>query len=322
METLEVAGVGDGITITVNVQGDKHAPLILCVHGWPELSYSWRHQMSYFAQRGYRVAAMDVRGYGNSSKPDAVEAYTLKTIAGDVAAVARMLSQEPAVLFGHDWGALIVYNTALLYPDTFHAVAGMSVPFTPWSEVSLIELYSSVYDGRFFYIKYFQQANAPEREAEQDVGATLRKIYYALSGDSPREAWLVHKPETAGLLDGMVDPDPFPDWMSTSDLAVYVQAFERGGFRGPFNRYRAVALDHTDFTDFQGVKLAQPSCFIAGESDAIRDYVPGHDGFADAGAGCADFRGTTLIPKVGHWVQQEAPDETNLALETFLNGLS
>jgi pimeloyl-ACP methyl ester carboxylesterase len=321
MKTLVVNGAREGVSISVKVEGDDNAPLILCVHGWPELWYSWRHQMAYFAERGYRVAAMDVRGYGGSSKPAAIEAYTLKQLAGDVAAVAKALDPNPVILFGHDWGAPIVHNTGLLYPELIRGIAGLSVPFTPWSENSLLAVMQSVYEGRFFYISYFQQPSTPEKEAEADVAVTLRKIYYSMSGNSPVGDWLKPKSLDDGLLDHLVDPEPFPDWLSARDLEVYINAFESGGFTGPFNRYRALEMDNVDFSEYRDVHLSMPTCFIAGEVDAVRDYVPGVDGYADPGVGCDDFRGSTLISGVGHWVQQEAPGGTNRALLHFLEGL-
>jgi len=321
MKSLVVKGASGDIEISVRVEGEDAAPLILCVHGWPELWYSWRHQMAYFAKRGYRVAAMDVRGYGDSSKPDAIEAYTLQQLAADVAAVAKALDPKPVILFGHDWGAPITYSTALLYPDAVRGVAGLSVPFTPWSENSLVAIIKSIYKDRFFYMNYFQNPEAPERELETDIGAALRKIYYAFSGDSPADDWLKPKALDDGLLDHLVDPRPFPDWLSERDLQVYIDAFESGGFKGPINRYRALEMDFADFADYRNVHLPMPVCFIGGEKDAIRDYVPGVDGYAKPAVGCDDFRGSTLIPGVGHWVQQEAPEETNRALLQFLEGL-
>jgi pimeloyl-ACP methyl ester carboxylesterase len=309
------------IALNVAVQGE--GPLILCVHGWPELWYSWRHQMAHFAARGYRVAAMDVRGYGGSSKPHAIAAYTMREIAADVAAVIDALAgaEGKAILFGHDWGAPIVWNTAVLHPDRVRAVAGLSVPFVPASPASLVDALRVMYAGRFFYQLYFQAEGVVEAEVEADMRGALRRIYYTISGNAPLNAWLAPKPADARLLDGMVDPDPFPAWMSEADLQVYVDAFEAGGFRGPINRYRAQVLDPAELADIHGKPVTQPACFIGGGNDAVRAFVPGMDLYADPGANCLDYRGTTIIPGIGHWVQQEAPDAVNAALEAFLAGL-
>lgn len=309
----------DGGEIAVHVSGD--GPVILCVHGWPEHSWSWRHQIRFFAERGYQIAAMDVRGYGESTKPTAIDEYSLRKLAGDVATVAKSLSDDPVILFGHDWGAPIVYTTTLLHPEHVRAVAGLSVPFLPAGEVSMLDMLRQVYADRFFYMTYFQTPDVVEAEVAADVGAALRKIYYSLSGDAPLNDWLKEKPLTAGLLDELVDPRPFPDWLSDSDLKVYVDSFEKGGFRGPINRYRAMDLDHEDLVELRDRPIDVPACFIGGERDPIRNYIPEMDFYADPGAGCTDFRGTTLIPRAGHWVQQEEPDETNHALVRFLDDL-
>lgn len=261
MKKLRVKTENEEVDISVNVEGDDNAPLILCVHGWPELWYSWRYQMAFFARQGYRVAAMDVRGYGESSKPASIDAYSMKRLAADVAAVAKALDPNPAILFGHDWGAPIVYNTALLYPDAIKGVAGLSVPFTTWSDMSFMTVAKSIYKDRFFYMNYFQRQSAPEQEAEADVGVTLRKIYYSFSGNSPVDDWLKPKSLDDGLLDHLIDPRPFPDWLSTQDLQIYIEAFEKGGFQGPFNRYGALEIDHTEFSGFRNVPLSVPTCF-------------------------------------------------------------
>lgn len=309
--------------IAINVAVAGEGPLILCVHGWPELWYSWRHQLAHFPKLGFKVAAMDVRGYGGSSKPYPVEAYSMRNLASDVAAVIDALGGGSAILFGHDWGAPIVWNTALMYPDKVRAVAGLSVPYMPRGQQSFLKLAEQLYAGRFFYQLYFQQEGVAEAEFEADVRNTLRRTYYAASGDFRAEhagAFLSKGPQST-FLEGLPDPQPFPSWMSEADLDVFAEAFEKSGFRGPLNRYRAQNFDFEESADLAGKPMVQPACFIAGERDPVRNFVPGMDMFANAGAHCTDFRGTTLIPDVGHWVQQEAPAETNRALEAFVRGV-
>jgi pimeloyl-ACP methyl ester carboxylesterase len=210
--------------ITLNVAIMGKGPLILCVHGWPELWYSWRHQIRHFAERGYTVAAMDVRGYGDSSRPHAIEAYTLKSLADDVAAVTRQLGGK-AILWGHDWGAPIAWTTALIHPDMITAVALLSVPYIPGSDVAFVDMAKGMYADRFFYQVYFQAEGVAEAELEADIPTSLRKIYFTLSGDAPPDAWLARKPIEAKLLDGMADPKPYPTWMSAADFDVYANAF-------------------------------------------------------------------------------------------------
>ena len=305
------------ITLNVAVQGE--GPLIVCVHGWPELWYSWRHQIAHFAARGYKVAALDVRGYGASSKPPEIEAYSLRNLAADVAAVIDQLGGGQADLFGHDWGATVVWTTALLHPDKVRAVAGLSVPYRPRGATSPLATMRKIYAGKFFYQIYFQQEGVVEAELERDVPAALRKIYFAISGDAPLNAFLADKAADAPLLEGMVDPQPFPAWMSDADLKVYTNAYAAGGFGTSVNRYRAQEIDFADLADYAGKPITQPAFFIAGERDAIRSFIPGTDLYAHPGAFCTDFRGSVIVPGMGHWME-EAPAAVNAALEAFLAG--
>ncbi len=307
--------------VDLNVAIAGHGPLILCVHGFPELWYSWRHQIAHFSQSGYKLAALDVRGYGRSSKPHEIAAYSIRNLASDVAAAIDELGAGTAILFGHDWGAPIVWNTALLYPHKVIAVAGLSVPFFPRGATSFLDMAKALYKDRFFYQLYFQKEGAAEAEFEADIPTTLRKIYFALSGSAPVNKFLEHKPPDAKALDGMIDPEPFPNWMTDEDLRVYVEAFRAGGLRGPLNRYRAQNIDFNDMAEFAGKPVIQPSYFVAGERDPVRSFIPGTDLYANPGVGCTDFRGSAILSGIGHWVQQEAPEQTNAALQQFLSKL-
>jgi pimeloyl-ACP methyl ester carboxylesterase len=305
--------------IDLNLAVAGEGPLIVCVHGFPELWYSWRHQVEHFSKRGFKVAAMDVRGYGGSSRPHEIAAYTMRNLTSDVAAVVDQLGGGEAILFGHDWGAPIVWNTALIYPQRIRAVAGLSVPYFPPTEASFLDVAETIYKGRFFYQLYFQKEGAAEAELEADVGATLRKMYFGISGDAPPNALLAQKGPDATLLEGMTDA--LPAWLSEADLQVFVEAFEKSGFRGPLNRYRAQRLDVAELADHRGQPVTRPSFFVAGERDPVRAFIPGMDGYENPGVACTDFRGKAILPGIGHWVQQEAPEATNAALEGFLKGL-
>ncbi|MGB0111892.1 MAG: alpha/beta hydrolase [Ilumatobacteraceae bacterium] len=319
MITPDFVTVRNGdIDLRVAVTGN--GPLILCIHGWPELWYSWRHQMEHFAERGFTVAAMDVRGYGGSSKPEAIEAYALTELCSDAAAVIDELGNGTAIVFGHDWGAPIAWNTARLHADKVSAVAGLSVPYTPVSTLSSVDLWREIYKDQFFYQLYIQAPGVVEAEVSADVARTLRMIYFAASGDAG-ESLFAQKPADATLLDGLVDPDPVPAWMTTDDLQVYVDAFEAGGWVGAFNRYRAQGLDAEQIGPMPDAVLQQPAAFIGGELDGVRGFVPGMDIYDTASSACADFRGTTIVPGVGHWVQQEAPAAVNVALDAFVDSL-
>ena len=306
--------------VSLRVATAGSGPLIVCIHGWPELWISWRHQMEYFSERGFTVAAMDVRGYGGSSKPTDIASYRLSELCADAAAVIEALGEGPAIVFGHDWGAPIAWNTARLFPSKVRAVAGMSVPYTPVGPSSSLELWSQVYADRFFYQNYFQEPGVAEAEFGVDVAMSLRMIYFALSGEGSG-TFLQPKAVDATFLEGLVDPQPFPAWMSGEELAAYVEAIIAGGWQGPLNRYRAQSVDSAELGSRPDPLLSQPATFIAGELDPVRDFVPGIDIFAFAPTSCADFRGATIVPGVGHWVQQEAPAAVNDALRTFVDSL-
>ena len=308
------------ITLRVEVTGD--GPVILFVPGWPELARSWRHQIAHLSGRGYRVAAMDVRGYGGSSAPAEVERYTLRELAGDVAAVGAALDDAPIVLVGHDWGAPIVWNAAIRNPGRIRAVAGLSVPHTPPMPLSILDLFDQLYPDRFFYMLRFQEPGVIESEFDPDMRAALKRVYFALSGDAPVNSFLPDAPRGAAFLPLLPDPPPGPlSFMPDDQLDRCAEIIGRTGLIGGFNRYRALPFDVAASADIVGATVDQPSYFIAGAVDPVRAMIPGADSYADPGAGCTDFRGSTIIDGVGHWVQQEAPAEVNAALDAFLDSL-
>ncbi len=310
------------IDLNVAVVGAEDAPLILCIHGWPETWHSWRFQMAHFSERGFKVAAMDVRGYGESSRPEAIEAYRLTELCGDAAAVIEALSADgAAIVFGHDWGAPVAHNLARLYPEKVSAVAGLSVPYGPAATGDPMEIWDLVYPDAYFYMKYFQEPGVAEAAFAEDLPAAIRKTYYAASGDAPDDLWLAPRPADHAFLDGLIDPDPAPEWMAGDALQPVIDAHLNRPMHGAFHRYRAQALDGAEIEGVGSPTLAQPSCFIAGSRDIVRNFVPGMDLYADPGAAMADFRGTTLIEGAGHWVSQERPEETNAALAAFIDGL-
>jgi pimeloyl-ACP methyl ester carboxylesterase len=309
----------NGIALRASVEGD--GPLVIMVHGFPELWYSWRHQITPVARAGYRVVAPDLRGYGGSDKPHEVEAYDMASLMADVIGVIDAFGEPAAILVGHDWGAPICWNTAALHADRVAAVAGLSVPYRKRGETSAIELWRRIYKDKFFYQLYFQTEGVAEAELEADVRTSLRKFYYAASGDAPSLANWLQRPAGGTLLEALTDPDVLPAWLTPEDLDYFVSNFERGGFRGPINRYRNQERDFANLPEMGIRPVAQPSCFIAGSKDVVRRFVPGYDLYADVATNCTDLRFSRIIDGVGHWVQQEAPDKVTSALLAFLASL-
>ena len=304
------------------IQGE--GPLVLMVHGFPESWYSWRHQMTPIAEAGFTACAIDVRGYGGSDKPPQIADYAMSQMTSDVAGVIEALSpQEKAVIIGHDWGAPIVWNTALTRPDRVRAVAGLSVPYTGVGTRSMSEMIEAVFTsrGRFFYQAYFQTPGVAEAEMEADVRGALRRFYYAISGDAPDGTWPNDKLHGDPLLLRLPDPQPFPAWLSDADIDYFTGEFEGSGFRGPINRYRNHDLDFAWLQAFRDRKIEQPSLFIGGERDLVLTMFGRVDFVPIMKSVMTDLRGADILPGCGHWTQQERPDEVNVRLMAWLKSL-
>ena len=307
----------------INIYTAEHGegPLVIMVHGWPESWYSWRHQIKPIAELGYKVLAIDVRGYGQSSKPNAVEKYDMLSLVGDIIGIIKEENVENAILIGHDWGAPICWTTAALHPNKIRAVIGLSVPHARRGEISNIELWRQIYKDNFFYQTYFQAEGVAEKELEKDIGSSLRKIYYWISAEGHDAKVRTNFDKDSELLDGLIDPDPFPDWLSSNDLDFYINEFENSGFRGPINRYRNQDRDWETIPELSNLKIEVPSFFIGGGKDSVRKFIKGYDMYENPGKNCTNFLGKLIIEEAGHWVQQEAPKKTTDAIISFLEKL-
>lgn len=309
----------NGIQLRCVVEG--RGPLAIMVHGWPESWYSWRHQIGPVQEMGYRVVVPEVRGYGESDAPEAIEAYDMENMIGDVLGLIDYFGEKQAVLIGHDWGAPIVWNTTALHPNRVRAVAAMSVPYAPRGKISSTELWRQLYPDRFFYQLYFQKPGLAEAEFEADVRTSLRKIYYSGSGDAPKGMFSADKPPGARMLDDIPAPEVLPAWLTEEDLDYYTAQFQKSGFRGPLNRYRNQDRDWANLTALTNARITRPACFIAGSRDAVLRFVPGVDLVENMKRWVDDLRVCELIEGAGHWIQQERPREVNTALLGFLDTL-
>lgn len=307
------------VRLRVAVAGD--GPLIVLIHGFPESWYSWRNQIPALAEAGFRVAAPDVRGYGGSDKPHAIDAYAIKQMRDDIAGLIAALGAQQAVVIGHDWGAPIAYSTALFHPARVRAVAGLSVPYLGRGPMPSVELFRKIYQDRFFYQLYFQEPGIAEAELEADIRTSLRKTYYGSSGEAIKKNDKVENPTGPGYLDRRVDPALFPAWLTEADLDYYVSQFRDGGFRGPLNRYRNSERDFADLAAVDGQQIAQPAAFLAGSLEPVLGMIPGVDMVERMRSQCADLRQVKIMEGAGHWLQQERPAEVNAALLEFLGTL-
>ncbi len=313
----------NGVALRVAVEGS--GPLVLMVHGFPESWYSWRHQIGPVAAAGLTACAIDVRGYGGSSKPHPVAAYDMENMIADVAGVAEALQPgRPAILIGHDWGAPIVWNSALTRPDRFSAVAALSVPHLGPAPRPFDEIFTEAFTkkNRFFYQAYFQAEGVAEGVFDKNPREFLRKFLYAISGDAHEGAWPRDKTASDDLLTGLVDPDPFPAWATQADLDYYVREFECSGFRGPINRYRNHQRDWAFLQRFADRRIEQPALFIAGDRDPAFNMMGGADPIPIMRRFVPNLQGAHVLPGCGHWTQQERPAEVNAVLIPWLKGLA
>jgi len=297
-------------------------PLVILMHGWPDLALSWRHQLRPLAEAGYTVAAPDMRGYGESSKPTDVAAYALEQAAGDMAAIARALGARRWVAVGHDWGAAVAWRCALRYPDEVAAVFGMSVPHNApppgRASVPTDVVLDHLYPDTFVYPRYFQEVGAPEAELERDVRAALKQSFFSLSGDAPAGDWTAVRPPTAGVLDGLTPPPPGPlSFMPDDVLDQYAAAFEAGGFFGPLSWYRNFGANAAAADALGDQVIRQPAGWLVGDKEIVTAMFPGtveaqRRSLADLRVE-VDVRGGA-----GHWVQQERPEIVTQSLLGFL----
>jgi pimeloyl-ACP methyl ester carboxylesterase len=287
------------------------------VHGFPETWYSWRHQLPVLAAAGFRAVAIDVRGYGRSSKPPGVEAYRMLAHVSDNVGVVRALGEQTATVVGHDWGSPIAANSALLRPDVFTAVALLSVPYSPRSGYRPTDAFALAGGAEEFYVSYFQAPGRAEAEIEPDVRTWLAGIYAALSGDRASPSSDVFSiPPGGKLSDRFPSADPLPAWLTEADLDAYANEFERTGLTGALNRYRNVDRDWEDLAAWDGAPIHQPSLFVGGELDATGTWMEG--AIRNHAATLPGLVSSHMLAGCGHWVQQERAGEVNRLLVDWL----
>jgi pimeloyl-ACP methyl ester carboxylesterase len=287
----------NGIELHVAKRGEGRPVLLL--HGFPELWYSWRHQLPAIADAGFRAIAPDLRGYGDSSIPDSVEAYDLDTLALDCIGLLDALGEQQAVFVGHDWGSAVAWHAAIAHPDRVRAVVSLSVPFVPRAPAAPVDLMRQAL-GPDFYIVWFQEPGVADQALARDVRRTLATTKQWTS------QW------------GEGDDEPrCPGWMTEQDLHVYVEAFERTGFTGGLNYYRNIDRNWARSAHLAKAHVEQPALLIAGSRDPVRRFIPIEvmDGWVD------DLRGVITVEGAGHWLQQQRPEEVNDALIEFLTGV-
>jgi pimeloyl-ACP methyl ester carboxylesterase len=308
----------NGVQLRVIEAGDRGAPVVILAHGFPELAYSWRHQIPALAQAGYHVLAPDQRGYGGSSRPDAIEAYSIRELTADLVGLLDDVGAERAVWIGHDWGAVVVWNAPLLHPDRVAAVAALSVPALPRPQVPPTQAFRKMFGKNFFYILYFQEPGVADAELDADPARTMRRTMGGPRASGDRSAALrMVAPGPEGFIDRLPEPDALPDWISQDELDHYVSEFSRTGFTGGLNWYRNFDRNWETTPELAGAKISVPCLFIGGTADPVLSFTRA-DRASEVISG--QYR-QVMIDGAGHWLQQERPDEVNANLLEFLKGL-
>lgn len=310
----------NGIQMHLAEQGE--GPVVLLCHGFPELWYSWRHQLEALAAAGFHAVAPDMRGYGQTDAPEAIDQYTLLHLVGDMVGLLDALNQETAVIAGHDWGAPVAWHAALLRPDRFRAAIGLSVPFIPRGQAhpsrSVPETEEAV-----FYQKYFQSPGVAEAEYEHDVRASVRSAFYRGSGDAPRapitaEGHVFMVPRKGGLRAIQANPPSLPPWVTEADVDIYVENFKRTGYRGGLNWYRNIDRNWQLLAPFSGSKITVPAMLIAGDRDLVLGFRGMDQVISNLRNDVPKLQKTLILQGCGHWTQQERPQEVNQAIIEFL----
>ena len=315
----------DTPTARIRAAVEGEGPLVLMVHGFPESWYSWRHQIGPIAEAGFTACAIDVRGYGGSQKFPNVADYSMENIVADVRGVADALSPDaPAVLVGHDWGAPIVYNTALIHPDKFKAVAAMSVVYTGVPQRSFDDTIKEMFDDKniFFYQSYFRDPGRAEAVFDADPEDFIRKFYHMGSGDMDLSTYPMNKTSDSTLLEGLTAPQTPPAWFPREAIDYYVNEFRQSGFFGPLSRYRNHTRDFEYLQQFKDRRIEQPAFFIAGDKDgAFNMFGMATDPIALMRPFVPNLEGAHVLPGCGHWTQQERPAEVTALLVPWLESL-
>jgi pimeloyl-ACP methyl ester carboxylesterase len=251
-------------------------------------------------------------------------------MTNDVVGIIDALGYETAITIGHDWGGPIALNTAALNEDRITATGTLSVPFMGRGPMPTLDLWKEIYQDRFFYQLYFQKEGIAEKEFESNLSKALFITYTNSDGrgmkfnfEKGQSGLIPQKTKDSTFLEGMEVFEDFPDWFSKEDLEYFVSQFEISGLRGPFNRYRAQNIDWHEIPELEGKILQQPAFFVTGTLDPVNFFVPSDQTLIDRiGPNYKDLLFAEELEGIGHWTQQEAPEEVNNFILNFLEKVS
>lgn len=309
----------NGVRLRVLEAGPADAPLVILAHGFPELAYSWRHQIPALAAAGYHVIAPDQRGYGGSSRPAAVDSYDIVALTGDLVGLIDELGATRAALIGHDWGAVVAWSAPLLHPDRVAAVAGLSVPPLPRPVSPPTEAFRRIFGDKFFYMLYFQQPGVADAEMAADPHrALLRMLGGMRAPENEAAALRMLAPGPQGFIERLEEPARLPDWLKPEELDHYVTEFTRTGFTGALNWYRNFDRNWQIMAEPAARTISVPALFVGGTADPVLAFTRTDRATEVA---CGPYR-QVMMNGAGHWIQQERAQEINAELLAFLSQVS
>lgn len=305
----------NGIRMAVYEQGEG-VPVVLC-HGFPELAFSWRHQLPALAAAGFRAIAPDQRGYGLTDRPEAVEKYSIVELCNDLAGLLDAKQIDKAVFVGHDWGGMVVWMMPLLHPDRVLGVVGVNTPFMPRPPVQPIQILRQM-RGEDNYIVAFQKPEYADEVFARDVDKVFEMLmrrgglfdaetFAKLPADAPERKFQLLK-----MLDGPADAVGGEVFLSPGELAVFVDTFKKTGFTGGINWYRNIDRNWELTKDLK-YQIDLPCLYVGAEDDVVLppSSANGMERFVPQ-------LEKATIADCGHWTQQEQPEEFNRILIGWL----
>ena len=314
--------------IRMHYVDEGKGPLVILLHGFPLLWYSWRHQIAPLVAAGYRVVVPDQRGYGQTSCPEEVSAYDISLLVGDIVGLVDALGEDSAVVVGWDIGSFVAWHCALMRPDLFRALVMVCTAYSPRPPMTYSALWKKAFPGKVIYQQYFQEPGKADREFDRDTAKTVRSSLYSLSASAkPEEAWNTLFNPGSTFWDNLADPyerkiaDPrqLPPFLNQTALDYYVQQFSATGFTPPLNWYRNLDRNWEITSFLAGARVLQPALYITGAHDTGLKW--GKSSLDALNINAPKLEGKVMIPDAAHMVPEEKPAEFNAALLAFLRGL-
>jgi pimeloyl-ACP methyl ester carboxylesterase len=296
-------------------------PVVMC-HGFPHLWWSWRHQMNAIAEAGFRAVAVDLRGYGGSDAPSDPARYANEAVIPDLLGLLDDMGEDQAVFAGLDFGASLVWDLALRHPDRVRAAIVLNNPYIGRFPKVPSEMWASMARKHFTHLHYFMPPGPADAALAAEPRRFLTNVYWALSGEYHYfDTWRFPH-EGHSYLDVLPEAPALPwSWLSEAEMDVYVEAYQRTGFTGGLNWYRALDRNYFNNERFAGAKIEVPSFFVAGARDCDMEGFSGHDPFAAMRALVPDLRAAELVPEAGHLLQMERPAAVNALIVDWLGSL-